>query len=384
MLRGCALLFLIPLLLRPAAPTKTPDRVAERYVKLALAIGQYDADFVDAYYGPAEWKAEAVRARRGALPAAELQEEARSLLGRLERYRPAGPLEVRRLAFLKGQIKACLARVELLAGKKLTFDQESLALYGAMAPRRPEKGLPEKRAELEALLPGSGSLPERLARFRRRFVIPREKVEAIFAAAIAECRKRTLAMVRMPAGENFQTEFVTGAPWGAYNWYKGNFFSLIQVNTDLPVYIDGPLGLAAHEGYPGHHLYNLLLEERLLKGEKWIEYSIYPLYSPQSLIAEGTANYGVEVIFSGDERAEFEARTLYPLAGIDPGLAPERRRVQRLLLELGEAGTETARGYLDGRFNREQALARDMEFELSSPERAAQNLRFLEDRKSVV
>lgn len=32
--------------------------VAESYVKVALAVGQHDADFVDAYYGPAEWKTE--------------------------------------------------------------------------------------------------------------------------------------------------------------------------------------------------------------------------------------------------------------------------------------------------------------------------------------
>ena len=30
--------------------------LAERYVRLVLAVGQHDADFVDAYYGPPEWK----------------------------------------------------------------------------------------------------------------------------------------------------------------------------------------------------------------------------------------------------------------------------------------------------------------------------------------
>jgi len=35
------------------------DEVAEHYVKLALAFRPYDADYVDAYFGPAEWAAEA-------------------------------------------------------------------------------------------------------------------------------------------------------------------------------------------------------------------------------------------------------------------------------------------------------------------------------------
>ena len=30
--------------------------IAEGYVKLVLAVGQHDADYVDAYYGPPEWK----------------------------------------------------------------------------------------------------------------------------------------------------------------------------------------------------------------------------------------------------------------------------------------------------------------------------------------
>ena len=41
------------------------------------------------------------------------------------------------------------------------------------------------------------------------------------------------------------------------------------------------------------------------------------LFSPQSLIAEGTANYGIEVAFPRAERVEFERDVLFPLANID-------------------------------------------------------------------
>ena len=48
---------------RPA-PASRPKAVEwtqlrSEYVKLVLAMGQHDADYVDAYYGPAEWKKEA-------------------------------------------------------------------------------------------------------------------------------------------------------------------------------------------------------------------------------------------------------------------------------------------------------------------------------------
>ncbi len=32
------------------------NAAAERYAHLVLALGQHDPDYVDAFYGPAEWK----------------------------------------------------------------------------------------------------------------------------------------------------------------------------------------------------------------------------------------------------------------------------------------------------------------------------------------
>ena len=48
---------------QPAKPSPM-NTIAERYVKLVLAVGQHDADYVDAFYGPPEWKTEAERLKR--------------------------------------------------------------------------------------------------------------------------------------------------------------------------------------------------------------------------------------------------------------------------------------------------------------------------------
>src|SRR5206468_8825717 len=141
---------------------------------------------------------------------------------------------------------------------------------------------------------------------------------------------------------------VTGKSWSAYNWYKGKGRSVIQVNTDLPVYVDRAVDLAAHEGYPGHHVYNALLEQHLLKERGWVEFSVYALFSPQSLIAEGSANFGIEMAFPGEERVEFEKARLYPLAGLDPARAEEFERVRQIVDRLAYAGNEAARRYLNG------------------------------------
>ena len=148
-------------------------------------------------------------------------------------------------------------------------------------------------------------------------MIPRDRLGRVFELAIAECRRRTLQHVELPAAESFTVEYVTGKSWSGYNWYHGNYRSLIQVNTDLPIFIDRAIDLACHEGYPGHHVYNALLEKNLMRDRGWSEFSVYALFSPQSLIAEGTANYGIEVAFSDDERRAFERDVLFPAAGLE-------------------------------------------------------------------
>ena len=152
--------------------------------------------------------------------------------------------------------------------------------------------------------------------FIQDFIIPKEKLNAVFSAAIKEARRRTHAQIDLPANENFVVEYVTDKSWSGYNWYQGKSQSLIQINTDLPIYIDRAIDLASHEGYPGHHVYNVLLEQHLVDERGWLEFSVYPLFSPQSLIAEGSANYGIEVAFPAQDRLQFEQEVLFPLAGL--------------------------------------------------------------------
>ena len=47
---------------RAAADAMNP--VAERYAHLVLALGQHDPDYVDAFYGPAEWKTQAEKEKK--------------------------------------------------------------------------------------------------------------------------------------------------------------------------------------------------------------------------------------------------------------------------------------------------------------------------------
>jgi hypothetical protein len=360
----------------------TMDRVAEEYVKLVLAVGQHDTDYVDAYYGPPEWRKAAESAK---VPLADLGKRAADLTATLDKEPPPGDELARlRLQYLKRQVASASARIRMLGGERLSFDDEAKALYDAVAPSLPESHFVEVLAQLEKRFPGEGSLVDRYDTWRRSFVIPKEKLDQVFKTAIAACRERTLQHLTLPAEESFTVEYVTGKSWSGYNWYQGGYRSLIQVNTDLPVYIDRAIDLACHEGYPGHHVYNALLEKHLVKDRGWKEFTVYPLFSPQSLIAEGTANYGIAVAFPGGERVAYERKVLFPAAGLDPARAAEYYEVQSLVEKLAYAGNEAARRYLNKEIDAAQAAAWLEKYALMPRARAEQRVRFFDQYRSYV
>ncbi len=156
------------------------------------------------------------------------------------------------------------------------------------------------------------------------------------------------------------------------------------MNTDLPIYIDRAIDLACHEGYPGHHVYNVLLEKNLVRDRGWMEFTVYPLFSPQSLIAEGTANYGIEIAFPEEERLAYEEQVLFPAAGLDPREVRDYYAVQALVARLAYAGNEAARRYLNGEIDAAQAAAWLEKYALMPKDRAAQRVRFFDQYRSYV
>ena len=358
--------------------------LAERYVRLVLAVGEHDADYVDAYYGPAAWRDDV---KSEALSLDALSSRAAALSRDITDHAPqpdADEMLRLRHQYLERQTDAVRARIAMLGGATFSFDDESKALYDAVAPVHTESDFAVVLSDLDAKLPGRGALVDRYDAFRARFVIPRDRLDVVFTSAIETCRRRTLQHIALPDGESFKVEYVTGKSWSGYNWYQGNYHSLIQVNTDLPIYVDRAIDLAAHEGYPGHHVYNALLEKHLLRDRGWMEFSVYPLFSPQSLIAEGTANYGIEVAYPRAERLEFERTVLFPAAALDGSTTSHYYDVLALVDRLSYAGNEAARRYINGAIDAKGAVDWLVTYGWYARPRAEQRVRFIEQYRSYV
>ena len=357
--------------------------LAENYVRLGLTIGLYDADFVDAYYGPDSLKP--AISKSSIFPKDSLlnlvTELRSSLKNSIEKLNDSSKVRAR---WMSQQLLAFDRRIRIYSGEFKTFDEESKELFGISAPVYPEEHYKLLLDTLNQLLPGKGTVQDRFQNLANRFIIPENKLDTIFKTTIAEARKSTKAYYSLPETETFTIEYVKDKPWSGYNWYKGNYTSLIQINTDTRIFIERAIDVGSHESYPGHHVYNMLLEKNLYQDKGWVEISLYPLFSPQSFIAEGSANYGIDLVFPGDKKIRFAKEKLLPLAGLDTTFIGIYFKSLAIRGKLNYARNEAARGIVNQTMNDQQALDWLMNYCLYNKETALKSISFIKKYRSYV
>jgi hypothetical protein len=366
------------------AETKKLNQMAAEYVRLGLTIGQYDGDFVDAYYGPDSLKPKTQPGEE--FPKDSLLASINELMNDIKPIARTSGVDSNRIraGWMYNQLIAFGRRIRIYSGEEESFDEESKALFGVAAPVYDEDHFKTAIGNLDSLLPGKGNVNDRFQKLANKFIIPKDKLDVVIKAAIAEARKRTLSHYKLPQGESFTLEYETNKPWSGYNWYKGNYKSVVQINTDIKIFIDRAIDVGSHESYPGHHVYNMLLEKNLYHDRGWVEISLYPLFSPQSLIAEGSANYGIEVAFPGDDKVKFTKSVLLPLAGLDTTGIDVYYKALAIKGELNYARNEAARGLVDGTMSQGKALSYLKKYCLMNEETAQKSISFIKKYRSYV
>jgi hypothetical protein len=354
------------------------ERAAEDYVRLALALGRRAPRELDGYVGPTRLG----EGRWADATVAEVAREASALASRLGEGRPGAVSAARdqaRRARLVAQVRAlaAVAGAHAHGGPWESFDAEARAIYGVegMADAAIADDVAAARAELARLVPGpvsgSASLAERVAAYRRRFVVPMARRRALFEAAMDACRASTQAHWPLPAAERVQVTWGLGGPWGAWHRYQGGLASTLEMSTASLELVDNAIDLACHEAYPGHHAQFVLLDgagsagaataeirRRASSSAVPVELTVSLLRSPLSLLREGAATYAVELAFPPDQRLRVERDVLFPLAGLDGRGAAGYQRVRVLMRRVEAAVTPVVRDYRDGRLSRAAAAMR--------------------------
>lgn len=338
------------------------------YVRLGLRFDRLEAGFADAYTGDPR-----IRAEIGDEPAPtpeQLRDQARALLTELD----GAGLDADRTEYLRGQLGGLECTARKLSGEPVAFLDEVAAYFQVDVALGDPAVYAAAHAELEALLPGVGSLAERYAAHRRREECPPDRLESAVHALSSALRDTARAQYGLPEVETVRYEVVTDQPWSGFNYYEGDYRSRVAINADLPHRLSHLPHLVAHEAYPGHHTEHCRKERGLVERAARTEHTIFLVNTPECLMAEGLADLGIEASV-GEGWGPWAADILGDLGLRFDGHLAER--ISAAAAPLNRVRQDAAVLLHDRGADADDVVAYLQRWSLVSEERARQQIRFL-------
>ncbi|HEX7399650.1 MAG TPA: hypothetical protein VF302_07755 [Candidatus Limnocylindrales bacterium] len=356
-----------------------PDPIARDYLLLVLRLDRLVPGLVDGYFGPAALRAQVDA--EGPRPPSRLREDAAELRARVEE----GVFEPDRRRWLTAQLVALETQARALEGDGLPYLDHVSACFDLTPERIDDAVFAAAAADLARLLPGAGTLAERTGSWDSRFTIPPDRLRAVIDALLPGFRERARTLFGLPVGENLTVSLVRDQPWSGYNWYDGGLRSRVEINTDLPTRAADLLSVLPHETYPGHHLEHAWHEAHLVATAGRLEASVLCINAPECLLSEGLADLGRRFAVPTADEADLLVE-VYRLAGLevarDPAAARGAAAVQVAITRAtaalgGVRGNAALLRHADGA-TREEVVAYLERYLLTTPDRAAKRLEFIE------
>jgi hypothetical protein len=333
----------------------------ERYVLLGLRLGRHVDGLVDSYYGPAELKEQADN--EALVPAEQLVADGASLVAELG----------------DGWLRDCAQGLEtyarVIAGEPISYSDEVERCYGVRPERRDESVFLAAHEQLEALLPGEGTLGERREAWRDRNRVDPNKLMPIVNDLLALARRRTDELFGLVDGEAIDVEEVHDEPWWAFNYYQGNRRSHVVLNVDVPTTYGDLLELCCHEGYPGHHTERSTKEVVIAERLGDITETINLVPTPVSMLAEGIATTAADIL--GHETNE-AAIAILRKHGVEYD-AVRAKEIDDAFKPIGRIGVDVALRIHEDGMSDEDAVAWGMKWGVTTEARARQGVRFVTD-----
>jgi len=277
---------------------------------------------------------------------------------------------------LRDQAEGLRTYAGVLAGEELSYSDEVERCYGVRPRRVGTETYEAVHDELEELLPGDGTLGERYQDWRTSRFVATEKIVPAIRDIVRLLRVATEKLVDLPAGEGLDVEEVSDEPWWAFNYYLGGLRSRVVVNVDVPDICDDLVELAAHEVYPGHHTEHAVKEQLFIRERGELEESIQLVPTPASLLQEGVAETGPDVILDDELAAQLTGALARH--GLDCDLAAERR-MREARRPLRRIGVDAALMLHEDGATTDEVEQYLVRWGIVTPERARHTIQFVTD-----
>jgi hypothetical protein len=264
------------------------------YLLLGLRVGKLIDGFVDAYYGPSELR-DLVENEEPESPISLLK-NCKNLQNQVNEQGFAKE----RTEYMKKTLEAIETSLNIVSGRDYSFLEKVSKIYDIKPELVDDSEFYKLKEELSSIFEGSEDLSDRIINFKNKHNLPFNTLKPTFEKVSKVIRERTYKLLPdlMPEGESISIEIVKDKPWGAYNWYQGNFKSRIDINTDIPLDCISILSFITHEAYAVKEKYLYIEQNRF-------EHSILMIFTPEAVVTEGIGNTAIDVLFTDHEKGQF-------------------------------------------------------------------------------
>ena len=368
----------------------TLDFLAQEYVNLTLCKSKYD--YWDIYWHADKpfWRRESLAIsreykvypyvepgeKREGKTLNDIFEESKHLISFLKLYKEtAKEEEMKRVDYLISHANCLKTRTAVLLGEKISFDEMTKGCYDLQAPAYDYSKFDSILKELDEVLPGHGPLEQKVADFREKIRVPREKLPTTltavtkifhdFAVKNMDISKENMPRLRFKdlGGKMEFLSILFG-----YDYHKIDLERNLAL--DFPYTVDNIVEIIGHEMEPGHLThYEFRLKTMIDTG--YPEMSIIAQYSPSSGFWEGSARWAVHMCFDGsmDKLIDFEKDVIFELGGLDKGLV-ECMPVWHKFMDISAYGKlEVTRNRWDGIWTKEEGAKWMEKYLIVSPGR---------------
>ena len=364
------------------------DQIAEEYVELMLAKIPHDPWDIYGYLDGPRGKRTAPIDRNRTIylytpipqykdrSVAEIHGEAAKSCRELDEL--AKENNTPRVNFLRSHMNSLKMRTEMLLGAQFSFQEMTRGLYGLTAPEYPEEMFADVLDELNQVLPGKGSLLERVESFRQKMVVPSNKLAATMTSAVEAFHDIAVERMGITKDSAPRLSFYGFGPHRkgleldgyVYDWEWDRINWEIVFSTDHAFAIDDIISFSCHEVEPGHLTF-IGLRTKAAYENGCPELAVIAQFNESSAFIEGAARMSIDLCLPGEELFAFERDLLFPLAGIDKGLAECLPAWHKFRKATNFAKLVLERNRWDGKWSKEEGIAWMKQYMLAPPQDCA-------------